>query len=144
MGWETLDVLYANKPHTIKVFNKIRPEDAVFTDSMYVENVLLNLVENAVKYADNGVSVRISLSICDKRLFMTVEDDGWGIPRKYQKKLFTPFFQVPRDECHNQKGFGLGLAQVKYILKGLGGDITLESEEDKGSKFVCVIPIVSD
>ncbi len=139
-----VNILYQEKAHTISVENALSEDEEVYTDPMYLENILRNLVENAVKYADAGVAVHIRVTSDDKQLRMEVSDNGWGIPRRYQKKLFVPFYQVPCGMEQSRKGFGLGLAQVKYVLHELGGSVRLESEEHKGSKFTCFIPITKD
>ena len=107
---------------------------------MYIENVLCNLIENALKYADRGVKVEVTLSMADGRLQVAVRDNGWGIAPQYQKKLFRQFYQVPRHGRPEQKGYGIGLAQAKYIIDEHGGWIKVQSAEGKGSTFIFTIP----
>lgn len=68
----------------------------VVADGMYIENVIRNLVENALKYSDDGVNVKVTLQTANGMLQVAVQDDGWGIAPRYQKKLFRQFYQVPR------------------------------------------------
>jgi two-component system phosphate regulon sensor histidine kinase PhoR len=77
----------------------------------------------------------------DKKINLSIEDNGIGIPPSYQNKIFSKFFRVPTGDVHNVKGFGLGLHYVKNIVKAHGWKIHLESEQDKGSKFVIIVPI---
>ena len=100
-----------------------------------------NLVENALKYADEGVKVGIALTQEADRLSMAVSDNGWGIPARYQKKIFRQFYQVPREADRLQKGYGIGLTQTKYIIEEHGGTIGVQSAESKGSVFTVTLPL---
>ncbi|MBF0841359.1 HAMP domain-containing histidine kinase, partial [Staphylococcus lentus] len=60
---------------------------------------------------------------------------------KYQKKIFTQFFQVPREQMTHQRGYGIGLAYTKYIMEAHGGNISVESIPEKGSLFICKFPL---
>lgn len=138
---ETIDIikneismLYSSKPHTINILNKTPDNTYVYADAMYIENVIRNLIENAIKYSDDNVIITLTLEAQDNMLRVSVADNGWGIAPKYQKKIFKQFFQVPRAE-KNQKGYGIGLTQVKHIINEHGGEIKLISDENKGSTF---------
>lgn len=137
----SLDSLYCVKPHTIEIANELPEGLQVSADGMYIENVIRNLVENALKYSDDGVKVKVVLSVADGMLQVSVQDDGWGIAPQYQKKLFRQFYQVPRGEERIRKGYGIGLAQSKYIIDEHRGKITVKSAEGKGSTFTFVIPL---
>lgn len=136
-----IDRLYQGKPHAIHIYNNLPAHVQVEADGMYIENVLRNLVENSVKYADSGVVVEVILGTADGKLCIAVKDNGWGIAPQYHKKLFAQFYQVPRGEDRRQKGYGIGLAQAKYIIDEHGGDIKVESAEGKGSTFAFTIPL---
>ena len=138
---EEMDVTYGNKPHTLTVRNELPEGCTVRADVMYLENVLRNLVENALKYADEGVKVGIALTQEADRLSMAVSDNGWGIPARYQKKIFRQFYQVPREADRLQKGYGIGLTQTKYIIEEHGGTIGVQSAESKGSVFTVTLPL---
>lgn len=137
----SMDALYHHKPHSIAVENRLPEKTEVWADSMYIENVIRNLVENALKYSDAGVSVKMILSTTNRWLQVSVEDNGWGIAPRYQKKLFQQFYQVPREEDKICKGYGIGLAQSKYIIEEHGGKIQVNSAEGKGSVFTFNIPL---
>lgn len=79
--------------------------------------------------------------IIEKKLQVSVKDNGWGIAPKYQRKLFTQFYQVPRRKVRKREGLGIGLAQAKYIIDEHGGQIHMKSTEDKGSVFSFTIPV---
>ena len=135
-----LSCLYPVKPHTICIINELPAGLQVMADGMYIENVIRNLMENALKYSDAGVMIEVSLSIVNERLRVSVKDNGWGIAPCHQKKLFTQFYRVPRSEEQQQKGYGIGLAQSKYIINEHGGEIMVKSAEGEGSTFTFIIP----
>lgn len=127
------------KPHTVEIINRLS-NPMILADTPYMENVMKNLIENAIKYSDDGVRIEIALTETIKGIHVTVKDNGWGIPRKYQRKLFTQYYQVPREEVRMQKGYGIGLSYVRYIVRAHGGHIHLTSQEEKGSIFTFNIP----
>ena len=135
-----LSCLYPVKPHTICIINELPAGLQVMADGMYIENVIRNLMENALKYSDAGVRIEVSLSIVNERLRVSVKDNGWGIAPCHQRKLFTQFYRVPRSEEQQQKGYGIGLAQSKYIINEHGGEIMVKSAEGEGSTFTFMIP----
>ena len=135
-----LSCLYPVKPHTICIINELPAGLQVMADGMYIENVIRNLMENALKYSDAGVRIEVSLSIVNERLRVSVKDNGWGIAPCHQRKLFTQFYRVPRSEEQQQKGYGIGLAQSKYIINEHGGEIMVKSAEGEGSTFTFIIP----
>ena len=116
-------------------------ELTLMLDPLYVRNVIRNLVENALKYSDDGVQIIIRISKKENQAIFTVKDNGWGIAPKYQKKIFTQFFQVPREQMAHQRGYGIGLAYTKYIIEAHGGNISVESIPGKGSLFICKFPL---
>ena len=137
----SMDALYRTKPHTIEIENRLPENMKVVADGMYIENVIRNLVENALKYSDDGVNVKVTLQTTDGMLQVAVQDDGWGIAPRYQKKLFRQFYQVPHGADRIRKGYGIGLAQSKYIIDAHKGKISVKSAEGKGSEFSFTIPV---
>lgn len=137
-----MDALYHTKPHDIEIVNNLPESVTVFADGMYIENVIRNMVENALKYSDDGVMVKINLSVAEGMLQVSVQDNGWGIAPQYQNKLFRQFYQVPRGEEKIRNGYGIGLAQSKYIIDEHKGKITVKSAEGEGSVFTFAIPLV--
>ena len=135
----TVAVLAAGK--SIKV-NVVRLEEPLFvaTDPKRVEQVMLNLLENAVKYTQNGnVSVAYGLEP-NNILRVSVADTGIGIPKEHIGKLFMPFRRFALlDREHNS--LGIGLAVVQTLLTHLGGDCTVESKPGVGSTFTFRIPV---
>lgn len=139
---EELDLLYLDKPHTIEMINELSADITVFADSMYIENVIRNLIENSLKYSDDNVIVKVIMSVINNKLQISVKDNGWGIEPQHRKKLFTQFYQVPRNEEQTQKGHGIGLAQARYIITEHGGEIKMTSgENNKGCVFTFTLPL---
>lgn len=136
-----MEALFIGKAHTLTIENKLPQGFTLQADTMYMENVLRNLVENALKYADEGVHVQVRLSAGEGKMKMEVKDNGWGIPRKSLKRIFRQFYQVPRSNDRIRKGYGIGLAQAFYIVQAHKGDIKVKSREGEGSLFTVMLPI---
>lgn len=137
---ESISIQYVGKPHKITLESDFN-EAKLRLDPLYVTNIIRNLLENALKYSNGGVSIVIKVGKEKNEVVLSVEDNGWGIERKYQKKIFTQFFQVPREEVVHQHGYGVGLAYTKYIMEAHGGSISVESDPGKGSTFICRFPV---
>jgi len=113
----------------------------LWTDGMRLTQVLLNLLSNAVKYNRKGGTVILSCQEMPNQMVrISVADTGWGIPLDKQNNLFMPFERLGR-EAGNIEGTGIGLTITKQIVELLGGHISFESEEGKGSVFSIDIPV---
>ena len=106
-------------------------------DRQAFEQVLLNLLDNAIKYSEPGGSVGIELATGSSadRLSICVVDTGVGISPKHQPRIFERFYRVDRARSRALGGTGLGLSIVKHLVQSLGGEIRVESELGKGSVF---------
>ncbi|MDE6371829.1 MAG: HAMP domain-containing histidine kinase [Duncaniella sp.] len=117
-------------------------------DEMHFTNVIFNLLDNAVKYRREDTPLSLTVATRDirshgqPRLLITVADNGIGIRREDLKKIFEKFYRVPTGNRHDVKGFGLGLAYVRKMVTELGGDISVESEINVGTKFKITIPTI--
>ncbi|MEQ8688542.1 MAG: PAS domain S-box protein [Imperialibacter sp.] len=112
---------------------------SVYADEQMIKNVLINLLNNASKYSDEGKSIRLSLTAKKNQLAFKVKDDGIGIPAKDQQHLFDRFFRA--NNAINIQGTGLGLNIVKKYIELMNGHIEFSSEENKGTEFKVSIPI---
>lgn len=106
------------------------------------KQMILNLVDNAVKYSGNGKIVRINKEVDNEKLTISVADNGIGIPTKHLGRLFERFYRVDKARSRSQGGTGLGLAIVKHIVLGFGGKIDVQSEVGKGTEFTVTIPYI--
>jgi two-component system phosphate regulon sensor histidine kinase PhoR len=118
----------------------------ICADQLHLTNILFNLLDNAVKYAEKAPVIRFSTCNQGNRLLLSIADNGIGISRVHQKRVFDKFFRVPSGDVHNVKGFGLGLYYVRNIVVAHQWKITLESEPNgssrpQGSIFTLSIPI---
>lgn len=116
----------------------------VEVDEMHFTNVIFNLLDNAVKYRREDVPLELVVGTQDiprERLEITIQDNGIGISKDDQKRIFDKFFRVSTGNLHDVKGFGLGLAYVKKMIMELGGDITVESQLHQGTKFIIILPL---
>jgi two-component system phosphate regulon sensor histidine kinase PhoR len=111
----------------------------ITADKLHFTNILFNLIDNAIKYSKIP-EVTILTADHNNGMSVSVRDNGIGIPRHYQKFLFTKFFRVPTGNLHEVKGFGLGLNYVKLYTKAFGGSIQVESDPGKGSIFTLYFP----
>ncbi|MEM7355414.1 MAG: ATP-binding protein [Acidobacteriota bacterium] len=105
-----------------------------------VENLLLNLTENAVKYNRAGGDVRVRLAVEDEEAVIEVRDTGIGIPQDAIERIFERFYRVDKGRARDQGGTGLGLAIVKHTVRQLGGRIEVESRLGEGSVFRVSLP----
>ncbi|MEI6173499.1 MAG: HAMP domain-containing sensor histidine kinase [Bacteroidota bacterium] len=111
-------------------------------DKVHVTNLVYNLLDNANKYSPKKPQIRIITENANNGILMTIEDNGIGIGKNEQKKIFDKLYRVPTGNIHEVRGFGLGLNYVKAIVEEHHGRISLESEVNKGSKFKVFLPFV--
>jgi len=116
----------------------------VLADQDRIKEVMVNLVGNAIKYNNEGGRVWVTHEVKDKELITSVHDDGFGISKEAQAKLFEKFYRIQTDRTSGITGTGLGLFIVKEIVGKMNGKIFVESEEGKGSTFGFSLPIAYD
>ncbi|MBX5494671.1 MAG: HAMP domain-containing protein [Bryobacteraceae bacterium] len=117
------------------------PDECVIeADRVQIERLVSNLLSNAVKYTPAGGTVRVSLQRRDRWVEIEVADTGIGIPKDYLPHIFERFFRVPNSDPTSERGLGLGLSFVNWIVKAHGGRINVESEVGKGSRFTVGLP----
>jgi two-component system phosphate regulon sensor histidine kinase PhoR len=118
-----------------------KAELIILADRLHITNILHNLLDNAIKYANKQPEIIVSATKAKSKIIICIEDNGPGISREYQKKVFQKFFRIPTGNVHDVKGFGLGLYYVQNICRAHHWKITLESEAGNGSKFIIEIPV---
>ncbi len=107
-------------------------------DRTQIERVITNLLSNAIKYTPKGGWVRASAEAAGSHVRVMIEDSGVGIPKDHLPHIFDRFYRVP--DPNPEKGLGLGLSFVSAIVRAHGGEIRVESEVGKGSRFEVVLP----
>jgi PAS domain S-box-containing protein len=113
----------------------------VYMDKTKMDLALTNLVENAIKYTPEYGKILLKVELGEKFIKVRVKDNGVGIPKKDQPKLFSKFFRAENVIRMQTEGSGLGLFMVRNIIKRHGGEITFESKEGQGTEFVFTLPI---
>jgi two-component system, OmpR family, phosphate regulon sensor histidine kinase PhoR len=112
----------------------------VHADRRRLEQVLLNLIDNGIKFNRPGGSVRVTARVEGGRSVLVVEDTGIGIPHDSLEKVFNRFYRVDKARSRDMGGTGLGLAIVKHLMRLHGGSVRVESEPGHGSRFVLEFP----
>ena len=110
-------------------------------DKEALSEVLINLLDNAIKYSGDQKYVQVSTQRSNGMAVLSVEDHGIGIPKKDQQQIFEKFFRVSVGDLAQSKGTGLGLSLVHQIVQEHHGEIQVESEVGKGSRFIIKLPI---
>jgi two-component system, OmpR family, phosphate regulon sensor histidine kinase PhoR len=109
-------------------------------DAFHLSHIINNLLDNANKYADEEPLIKIKAWDQNGSVFVSIADNGIGMSKEAQKKIFDKFYRVPTGNLHDVKGFGLGLAYVKTMLEAHQGEISVSSELGKGSTFTLKLP----
>jgi signal transduction histidine kinase len=108
-------------------------------DETKIKQIIRNLLNNAMKYRKRFIEVKIDIN--DNVLFLSVTDDGEGIPRQFHEKIFETYFQLGSETGGIVRGSGLGLAGVMVLIEDLEGRLLLESDEGHGAKFCVEVPL---
>lgn len=133
-------VLADNKNISLR-FNSSIEGLIINIDPVKIEQVLNNLLSNAIKFSMPGSEIDVYLEREGSNILLSVKDTGPGIPEDERGKLFVPFEKLSVKSTAGEKSTGLGLVIVKKIVEAHKGNISVESEEGKGTKFICEIPI---
>lgn len=116
----------------------------VKADRRLIEEVLINLVENALKFSPDDEPVRVGVQLHEGEALATVQDDGLGIPQDQQAKVFERFYRATNAGSRPRNGLGLGLFITRSIVERHGGRIWVESQPGKGSTFYVALPLAED
>ncbi|MFD2442989.1 ATP-binding protein [Bacillus sp. CGMCC 1.16607] len=127
--------------HHIQFVNRGK-SDLILGDRYKIEQVFMNLINNAIKYSPDGGDIEIKLYEKEDKLFVDIKDQGLGIPDEYVDKLFSKFYRIDNSDRRRIGGTGLGLAIVQEIMKAHDGNVTVHSEYGKGSTFTCAFPLI--
>lgn len=136
---EMIDDFKLSKPDVSIECSSPEETITVSMDPFHLNTILLNLLDNAVKYGADVIL--IELKVNQGKFILLVKDNGKGIPFKEQASIFDKFYKVEKGNIHNAKGLGLGLFYCRQLVETYNGSIKVESEEGKGSQFIISIPV---
>ncbi len=114
----------------------------IYADHTHIQNIIYNLLDNAIKYTPTKPIIKIYTQELANGIEFCVQDNGIGIARENQKKIFEKLYRVPTGNIHDVKGFGLGLSYVKAIVEKHGGEVWVDSEPGRGSNFHVRLPYI--
>lgn len=137
---ETLTANFASERGVSLSFGPYEGDDTVWADSDKVEQILVNLVTNGIKYTAAGGHVAVRLEKVLDEMHVTVQDDGCGIPLEKQEVIFQPFVQVENGLTRSRDGVGLGLSISRELARAMGGDLLVRSTPGVGSTFRLILP----
>lgn len=137
---ENFQLLVKERKGSVKL-NLEANNHSVYADTMHVENIITNLLDNANKYSPEKPEITLSTFNRNDHIVVAVEDKGIGISVENQKHIFRKMFRVHTGNLHDVKGFGLGLYYVKSLVEAHNGTINLHSEPGKGSRFEISLPL---
>ena len=126
---------------TIRLTTSLAPGIVLYADRIRFKQILYNLLSNAVKFTPAGGEISIDLRRLENTALVEVQDNGVGIPREQQESIFEEFKQITDSESEVRNGTGLGLAITKKLVEQHGGQVGVESEVGRGSRFSFTIPL---
>ncbi len=118
-------------------------KSTILANDSHMTNVVVNILDNAIKYSDETPEIDIYTENIKNSIVLKIRDQGIGMSKTAQKKVFEKFFREHTGDLHNVKGHGLGLTYVKRIIDDHHGQIWMESEKGKGSTFIIKLPLIS-
>jgi len=130
---DAFQIRFKNKAGEIQL-NRMDPVEYA-VDRIHFSNVIYNLLDNALKYCKAAPKVSLKLIQTTKGFLLTVSDNGIGIKKEDQKRIFEKLYRVPTGDVHDVKGFGLGLNYVDSVVRLHNGDISVESSAGQGATF---------
>lgn len=116
------------------------PFSLVNTDSFIIDTILTNLIDNALKYSKNKISIEININPVPKGWQLQVADNGLGMENVHLPYIFDKFYRIPAGDIHEIKGYGLGLNYVQQLVGALKGKISVSSQVNKGTIFTIEFP----
>ncbi|MCH7773250.1 MAG: HAMP domain-containing histidine kinase [Bacteroidetes bacterium] len=122
------------------ILELLADDHQVFADQHHITNILNNIIDNAIKYSSHKPLIKISSINKSDGISISISDNGIGIDKHQQKKIFDTFYRVPTGNIQDVRGYGIGLSYVKKLVEAHGGIITVESKLNKGTTFNLYLP----
>lgn len=139
---EHVSLIVEDRQGTINMHLNAKRTTALLND-VHFTNVMVNILDNAIKYSPEAPIIDVTTENVKDYVLIKVTDQGAGMSKVAQKKIFEKFYREHTGDIHNVKGHGLGLAYVKRIVDEHNGQIYVESEKGKGSTFIIKIPLIN-
>ena len=137
-----VELIVENRAGYIKThFNAVK--SSVLANDTYFTNVIVNILDNAVKYSDQAPKIDIYTENAGNNILLSIKDKGKGMNKAVQKRIFEEFYREYTGDVHNIKGHGLGLSNVKRIVENHQGVVSVKSEKGKGSTFIIKLPLIT-
>ncbi|WP_291666176.1 sensor histidine kinase KdpD [Clostridium sp.] len=132
---------YAKQKNIQLTFDTNEEQCIMAVDPEVLDRIIMNLLSNAIKFSYSNSDIYIYINVLGDSISISIKDEGPGISKENQGKIFSRFYQISNDNNRESSGSGIGLDLVNYLVKSMGGEIILNSEENKGCEFIITFPI---
>ncbi|MDG1394565.1 MAG: HAMP domain-containing sensor histidine kinase [Flavobacteriaceae bacterium] len=119
------------------------PKSSILANETYFTNVIVNVLDNAIKYSDDAPKIDVYTENVGNNIILRIKDQGKGMNKAVQKRIFEEFYREYTGDVHNVKGHGLGLTNVKRIVENHQGIVSVDSEKGRGSTFIIKLPLIA-
>lgn len=130
---------YAKQKNIQLTFDTNEEQCIMAVDPEVLDRIIMNLLSNAIKFSYSNSDIYIDINVIEESI--SIKDEGPGISKENQGKIFSRFYQISNNNNRESSGSGIGLDLVNYLVKSMDGEITLNSEENKGCEFIVTFPI---
>ncbi|GAA0086147.1 hypothetical protein UT300007_25860 [Clostridium sp. CTA-7] len=132
---------YAKQKEIQLIFDTNEEECIMAVDPEVIDRIIMNLLSNSIKFSYSSTNIYINILVLKEAIKISIKDEGPGISKEYQEKIFNRFYQISSKKERENSGSGIGLDLVNYLVKSLDGNIELNSEEGNGCEFIVTLPI---
>lgn len=132
---------YAKQKNIQLIFDTNEEECIMGVDPEVMDRIIMNLLSNAIKFSYSNTNVYVDIFVLNSEIRISVRDEGPGIAKEYQEKIFNRFYQMENNKYSDTLGSGIGLDLVHYLVKSMDGEIILNSNEGEGCEFIILLPI---
>lgn len=132
---------YAHRKGISLIFDTNTEEKIMGCNGESIERIILNLLSNAIKFTPRGGLIKVNLEDKDDKIYISIKDNGIGIPKEMQKDIFDPFKQINNLNKREMEGSGMGLSIVRLLVEKQGGYIYINDKYEKGAEFIIELPV---